>query len=215
MSGYSRPIGHPAGIISSNGPLRLFGRRIMLRPLVATDFEAWSEVRLRNGEWLTKWEPMPLITSPDPAISRDAFTHRCAARDRERLAGNAYCLGLFVNNVFAGEVNLNGVVRGAMQSGTIGYWIDEARAGNAFMSEAVLVVSKYGFEDLGLHRMEICIIPRNYNSRRVMEKLGIREEGLAERFLEINGVWEDHVRYGFTIEEWQQRRDQLSAEWLQ
>ncbi len=54
MSGYSRPIGHPAGIISSNGPLRLFGRRIMLRPLVATDFEAWSEVRLRNGEWLTQ-----------------------------------------------------------------------------------------------------------------------------------------------------------------
>jgi ribosomal-protein-alanine N-acetyltransferase len=83
------------------------------------------------------------------------------------------------------------------------------------MSEAVLVVSKYAFEDLGLHRMEICIIPRNYNSRRVMEKLGIREEGLAERFLEINGVWEDHVRYGFTIEEWKQRRDELSAEWLQ
>jgi len=49
----------------------------------------------------------------------------------------------------------------------------------------------------------------------VMEKLGIREEGLAERFLEINGVWEDHVRYGFTIEEWQQRRNELSAEWLQ
>ena len=63
--------------------------------------------------------------------------------------------------------------------------------------------------------MEICNIPRKNNSRRVMEKLGIREEGLAERFLEINGVWEDHVRYGFTIEEWQQRRDQLTAEWLQ
>ena len=118
MSGYSRPIGHPSGIISSNGPLRLFGRRVMLRPLVASDFEAWSEVRLRNGEWLTKWEPMPLITSPDPATSRDAFTNRCAARDRERHAGNAYCLGLFVNNVFAGEVNLNGVVRGANQAST-------------------------------------------------------------------------------------------------
>jgi ribosomal-protein-alanine N-acetyltransferase len=102
-----------------------------------------------------------------------------------------------------------------MQCGTIGYWIDEARAGKSYMSEAVLVVSKYAFEELGLHRMEICIIPRNHNSRRVMEKLGIREEGLAERFLEINGVWEDHVRYGFTVEEWRQRRNELSAEWLQ
>ena len=214
MTGYSRPIGHPAGIISSKGPLRLFGRRIMLRPLVATDFEAWSEVRLRNGEWLTKWEPMPLITSPDPAKSRDAFTHRCAARDRERQSGNAYCLGLFVNNVFAGEVNLNSVMRGAMQSGTIGYWIDEAKAGNSYVSEAVLVLMKFAFEELRLHRMEVCIVPRNANSRRVVEKLQLREEGVAERFLEINGVWEDHVRYGLTIEEWQDRRDEITAAWL-
>lgn len=214
MTGYSRPIGHPAGIISSKGPLRLFGRRVMLRPLVATDFEAWSEVRLRNGEWLTKWEPMPLITSPDPAKSRDAFTHRCAARDRERQSGNAYCMGLFVNNVFTGEVNLNSVMRGAMQSGTIGYWIDEAKAGNSYVSEAVLVLMKFAFEELGLHRMEICIVPRNANSRRVVEKLQLREEGIAERFLEINGIWEDHVRYGFTIEEWQDRRDELTAAWL-
>lgn len=214
MTGYSRPIGHPAGIISSKGPLRLFGRRIMLRPLVATDFEAWSEVRLRNGEWLTKWEPMPLITSPDPAKSRDAFTHRCAARDRERQSGNAYCMGLFVNNVFTGEVNLNSVMRGAMQSGTIGYWIDEAKAGNSYVSEAVLVLMKFAFEELRLHRMEICIVPRNANSRRVVKKLQLREEGIAERFLEINGVWEDHVRYGFTIEEWQDRRDELTAAWL-
>jgi len=192
----------------------LFGRRIMLRPLVATDFEAWSEVRLRNGEWLTKWEPMPLITSPDPAISRDAFNNRCAARDRERQSGNAYCLGLFVNNVFAGEVNLNGVVRGAMQSGTIGYWIDEAKAGNSYMSEAVLLLSKFAFDELRLHRVEVCIIPRNGASRRVVEKLALREEGIAERFLEINGIWEDHVRYGFTIEEWQTRRVELSAAWL-
>ena len=214
MTGYSRPIGHPAAIISSKGPLRLFGRRTMLRPLAATDFEAWSEVRLRNGEWLTKWEPMPLITSPDPATSRDAFTHRCAARDRERQSGNAYCMGLFVNNVFVGEVNLNSVMRGAMQSGTIGYWIDEAKAGNSYVSEAVLVLMKFAFEELRLHRMEICIVPRNANSRRVAEKLQLREEGIAERFLEINGVWEDHVRYGFTIEEWQDRRDELTAAWL-
>lgn len=214
MTGYSRPIDHPAGIISSKGPLRIFGRRVMLRPLAATDFEAWSEVRLRNGEWLTKWEPMPLITLPDPAKSRDAFTHRCAARDRERQSGNAYCLGLFVDNVFAGEINLNSVMRGAMQSGTIGYWIDKAKAGNSYVSEAVLVLMKFAFEELRLHRMEVCIIPRNANSRRVVEKLQLREEGIAERFLEINGVWEDHVRYGFTIEEWQDRRDELTAAWL-
>ena len=37
---------------------------------------------------------------------------------------------------------------------------------------------------------------------------------IAERFLEINGVWEDHVRYGLTVEEWAQRRAELESSWL-
>ena len=47
-----------------------------------------------------------------------------------------------------------------------------------------------------------------------MEKLAIREEGIAQRFFEINGVWEDHVRYGITVEEWAERRDDLRQTWL-
>jgi ribosomal-protein-alanine N-acetyltransferase len=75
-------------------------------------------------------------------------------------------------------------------------------------------VSKFAFDQLNLHRVEICIIPRNHNSRRVMEKLAMREEGVAQRFLEINGVWEDHVRYGLTVEEWETRRSELALDWL-
>jgi ribosomal-protein-alanine N-acetyltransferase len=47
-----------------------------------------------------------------------------------------------------------------------------------------------------------------------MEKINIREEGIAERFLEINGVWEDHVRYGLTREEWDTRRAELFSDWM-
>jgi len=203
---------HPAR--PTNAGLRLYGRRVVLRPLVAQDFNGWSEVRRRNGEWLTKWEPARLAHHPDPEINRDVFAARCGARDRERHAGTQYAFGIFVDGAFAGEINLNNVVRGAFQSATIGYWIDKARAGHSFMSEAVLTLAQYSFESLNLHRLEICIIPRNANSRRVVEKLGIREEGIAERFLEINGVWEDHVRYGITLEEWLERREQYLADWL-
>ena len=203
---------HPARPTSVG--LRLYGRRIVLRPLVPQDFTGWSEVRRRNGEWLTVWEPVKLPHHPDPETNREVFAARCGARDRERLAGSQYAFGIFVDGAFAGEINLNNVVRGAFQSATIGYWIDKARAGRSFMSEAVVVLSQFAFEELGLHRIEVCIIPRNANSRRVMEKLHFREEGIAERFLEINGVWEDHVRYGFTREEWDERRDSLFSEWL-
>jgi CBS domain-containing protein len=65
-----------------------------------------------------------------------------------------------------------------MQGGTVGYWIDQARAGNGYIAESVLVLIRFAFDELHLHRLEICIVPRNTNSRRVMEKLRIREEGV-------------------------------------
>jgi len=77
-----------------------------------------------------------------------------------------------------------------------------------------VVTLRFAFESLGLHRVEISIIPRNAASRRVVEKLGLRVEGLAERYLEIDGVWEDHIRFAVTTEEWQQRRAELLADWL-
>ena len=203
---------HPAR--PSNVGLRLYGRRVVLRPLVAQDFNGWSEVRRRNGEWLTQWEPMRLTHHPDPETNREVFAARCGARERERLAGTQYAFGIFVDGAFAGEINLNNVVRGAFQSATIGYWIDKSRAGRSLMSEAVVVLAQYAFEEMRLHRLEICIIPRNVNSRRVMEKLDIRTEGVAERFLEINGVWEDHIRYGITYEEWNERRTQIVKDWI-
>jgi ribosomal-protein-alanine N-acetyltransferase len=203
---------HPAR--PSSVGLRLYGRRVVLRPLVPQDFNAWSEVRRRNGEWLTLWEPLRLPHHPDPETNREVFAARCGSRDRERLAGSQYAFGIFIDGAFAGELNLNNVVRGAMQSATIGYWIDRARAGRSFMSESIVVLAQFAFEELNLHRLEICIIPRNSNSRRVVEKLGIREEGIAQRFLEINGAWEDHMRFGLTVEEWNDRSEQLVKEWL-
>jgi ribosomal-protein-alanine N-acetyltransferase len=47
-----------------------------------------------------------------------------------------------------------------------------------------------------------------------MEKLDIREEGTAMRYLEINGVWEDHVRYAMTVEEWEERHEALLRDWV-
>ena len=195
--------------------MRLIGRRVMMRPLAASDFRAWSEVRARNADWLTVWEPMRQPSLPDPTTDRSAFTSRCIQRDRDRANGVAYQFGLFIDQHIAGEINLNNVIRGAMQSGTIGYWIDQRHAGRAYVAEGVALLIQFAFEQLGLHRVEICIVPRNVNSRRVMEKLGLRSEGVALRYLEINGEWEDHIRYAMTAEEWEIRRDELVAAWLQ
>ncbi len=193
--------------------MRLFGRRVVLRPLTPDDFAAWSEVRLRNGDWLTRWEPSRPAGIPDPAVDREAFTARCMARERERALGAGYGFGIFVDGAFSGEINVTSVHRGPFQNAYVGYWIDQARAGNGYMPESVVVVCHFAFETLRLHRLQISIIPRNRSSRRVVEKLALREEGIALRYLEINGIWEDHVRYAMTAEEWDKRRDELLAAW--
>jgi ribosomal-protein-alanine N-acetyltransferase len=210
---------HPSGRPTIPSPLRLYGCRVMLRPLVPQDFPAWREVRQRNEGWLTPWEPRRPLPQFDPTVNRNAFASRCAARERDSAAGLSFGFGLFVDaesggGRFCGEVNINHILRGAIQTGTIGYWIDERCAGQGLVAEGVVVVAEFAFERLWLHRLEICIVPRNHNSRRVMEKLAIREEGIAVRALEINGVWEDHVRYGFTAEEWQMRANELRERWL-
>lgn len=193
--------------------LELTGRRLTLRSLTPDDYPAWYEVRTRCRDWLVPWEPRPK-GAPLPAEDRGSFAARCAIRDRETQLGSGYGFGIFVGGRFAGEVTLSSIQRGPFQCGYIGYWIDQALAGNGYVPEAVVMALHFAFEAIDLHRVEISIIPRNRASLRVVEKLELRMEGVAERFLEIDGVWEDHARFAITAEEWAVRRRALLWQWL-
>ena len=192
----------------------LYGKRVMLRSLQVSDFSEWNKVRQDNINWLTKWEPTRPPGMPDVINDRNAFGARCNARDRERHLGSGYGFGIFVKGKFCGEINLSSIQRGPFQSCYVGYWIDEGHAGNGYTPEALALTLKYAFEDLDLHRVQVAIIPRNSSSRRVVEKLSLREEGIAERYLEINGKWEDHIRYAFTSEEWDSRKEEITESWI-
>ena len=194
-------------------PVVLRGRRVVLRTLSENDFEGWSEVRTRCHDWLVPWEPRVAGTQL-PAEDLRNFAARCSLRERERQLGTGFGFGIFVGGRFAGELTLSSIQRGPFQTAYVGYWIDEALAGQGYVPEAVVACLRFAFTELALHRVEISIIPRNAASRRVVEKLGIRFEGIAERLLSIDGVWEDHARYAITSEEWATRGPELSTTWL-
>lgn len=200
--------------IPSPSTTTLIGRRVILRPLRREDFRAWREVRRHNHDWLTKWEPTRLPGSPDVIEDGNAFALRCHARHRDWQMGTSFGFGVFVAGHLAGEVNINSVQRGAFQNGYVGYWIDERRAGNGYVPEALAHVLRFGFETLDLHRLQVAIVPRNAASLRVVAKLGLRSEGVAQRYLEINGAWEDHERFAITSEEWAVRAEEFSNRWL-
>src|SRR5665213_3306848 len=193
--------------------LELTGWRIRLATLVESDYEAWLSVRTRCRSWLVPWEPR---SKGAPLAPEDAgsFAARCAMRERERQLGSGFGFGIFLEGRFAGEITLSSIQRGPFQNGSIGYWIDKDVAGEGLIPESVVLVLQFAFQTLRLHRVEVAIIPRNAASRRVVEKLELRDEGVALGFLEINGEWEDHVRYAMTTEEWALRGRELRATWI-
>ena len=195
-------------------PTSLLGRRILLRPLRADDFDQWRSVRQNNDQWLTQWEPSRPLYAPNVFENRGAFAKRCQARDREWQMGIGYGFGLFLAGNFIGEINLSSVQRGPFQSCYVGYWVAKSCAGNGYVPESLAMVIRFAFEQLQLHRIQVSVVPRNHASRRVAEKLQLRHEGIAERYLEINGVWEDHIRFAMTVEEWELRKDEIISGWL-
>jgi ribosomal-protein-alanine N-acetyltransferase len=190
------------------------GQRVALRTLRDSDFEAWREVRSANRDWLEPWEPLPEFGTPDALADRSGFRARCQAWDRQRQFDAAYGYGIFLDDVLIGEVSLGSVQRGPFQSAYVGYWMAQSHAGHGYTPEAVVLILRFGFEHLALHRIEAAIVPRNTASRRVAEKLGMRDEGTARGLLQIRGVFEDHVRYAMLSDEWTERKAELEAEFL-
>lgn len=106
-----------------------------------------------------------------------------------------------VDGVFAGQLTVGNVVRGALRSAWIGYWVTEQRAGGGVATAAVALAVDHCFGPVGLHRLEATVRPENEPSVRVLEKSGFRREGLFERYLDVAGAWRDHYVYGTTIED--------------
>ena len=94
-----------------------------------------------------------------------------------------------------GGLTLCNVRRGVTQSCTLGYWIGAPHAQKGYMTAAVRAVVPFVFDSLELHRLEAACLPANAASIKLLEKTGFKREGLARRYLRINGVWQDHLLY--------------------
>jgi ribosomal-protein-alanine N-acetyltransferase len=170
---------------------------VTLRPLRLRDGGAWTALRRTNVDWLAPWE----ATAPDPdapPLSYRQMVRRLGAQARD---GDAYPWALLVDGRLAGQVNVSGIIRGSALSAHIGYWIGEAFAGRGAMPLAVALAIDHCFGPGRLHRVEINIRPENRASLRVVEKLGLREEGVRARYLHIAGSWADHRSFAITAEE--------------
>lgn len=170
------------------------GRGLVLRAPDLSDYPQWAELREHSRAFLTPWEPI----WPSDDLTRAGFRRRLRRYAEDILEDRAYPFIIIRedDNTLIGAVTLANVRRGIVQSGTIGYWIGQPFAHRGYMTAALRVLLPTLFGELNLHRVEAACIPTNTPSARVLEKCGFAREGLARRYLCINGVWQDHYLYG-------------------
>ena len=173
---------------------------VELHPLRRRDAAEWCRLRLANEDWLSPWEP----ASPVPWRSRhtpSAYRAMRRAVARRARAGTSVPLAIRVEGRLAGQVTVDNIVRGAMRSGHLGYWIDRGVAGRGMASLAVALVCDHAFGTVGLHRLQADIRPENVRSQQLVERLGFRREGLLRRYIDIDGDWRDHLSYALLAED--------------
>ena len=171
-----------------------------LQPLRRRDAAEWSRLRLANEDWLRPWEPSASLSweaRHTPAAYR---AMRRVLAQRARL-GTSLPFAIRVEGRLAGQVTIDNVVRGALRSGYLGYWIDRSLAGRGMASLAVALVCDHAFGEAGLHRVQADIRPENLPSQRLVERLAFRQEGLLRRYLDIDGDWRDHRAFALLAED--------------
>ncbi|KRB01511.1 hypothetical protein ASD83_08430 [Devosia sp. Root685] len=181
--------------------IQLQGRRILLRLPQMRDYAAWYQLRRQSHEFLKPFEPR--WTEAD--LGRRVFSMRVRRARQEAEQVTDYTFFVFLNDgteTLVGGITLSNIRRRAAQFVNLGYWMGQPYAGQGLMTEAVEMALRFIFETLDLHRAHAAFLPHNTASRRVLEKNGFIEEGFAERYLQIDGRWEDHVLMGLTRERW-------------
>jgi ribosomal-protein-alanine N-acetyltransferase len=183
--------------VTAGWPVVLDDGAVSLRPLRQRDSAAWRSVRTRNAEWLRPWE----ATSPDPerdaAPTYGAMVRRLRTEGRE---GRTMPFVVTYEGELVGQLTVGGIAWGSLRSAFVGYWIDRRVAGRGIIPTGVALATDHCFA-IGLHRVEINIRPENVASRRVVEKLGFRPEGLRPNYLHIDGDWRDHLSFALTSDE--------------
>ncbi|WP_271812722.1 GNAT family N-acetyltransferase [Clostridium beijerinckii] len=177
--------------------VELKGENIILRNLTPSNAKEMLDYYKRNKNYLAPFEP-----------SRDSDFYTVETQRKllnksykEFLNGTSVDLGIFKEEKLIGKIKLSRIIYGSLKNGILGYSIDENEQGNGYMQESVKLLLNYAFKECGLHRIEASALINNKKSKNVLIKCGFRLIGVNEKYLLINGKWEDHETY-YILEEY-------------
>ena len=177
----------------------LHTKRLIVRLPRAADAEAIAAFYQQNREHQRPYVPV-LEAMFEPLFWRDTIEQARIEFD----AGRS-CRTFFYeldDRTVIGSASLSSIVRGFFQAAYLGYVIAGTHEGRGLMQEGLDALIRFAFEELNLHRIMANYQPDNARSKAVLERLGFVTEGLAPKYLLINGVWRDHALTALTNDAW-------------
>lgn len=138
-----------------------------------------------------------------PVTTESGFMDYLARLDSKRDEGYLVCRK--VDDRIVGQININEIIRGAMDGAFIAYWAFVGWEREGYMTEGLALVLDEAFGPLRLHRLEINIQPANTRSLALVKRLGLTKEGFSKRYLKVDGEWRDHERWAVLAEDWDAR----------
>ncbi len=180
------------------GPVPTTRGGVALRPLRRRDRAAWQRLRIRDEALIRPFDPTAqagwLRQHSSTAWHEHWTLLRLAARQRTALP-----FAITVDDVFAGQLTVAGIQRFPVHSGWVGYWVGSEFTGHRVATVALALGVGQALGQL--HRVDATVAPENIASRKVLQHLGFRQEGLLKRYLDINGAWRDHQLWALTVED--------------
>lgn len=169
------------------------GEKCYIRTFQEKDAQSLTGLVSRNKYFWSTYEPLqrPEYYTVDAQYKKIQESLYLMDSKREFTFG-IYELG--TNNLI-GHIALYAVKRLPYSSAFVGYAMDEIYIGKGIVTEAVKMVVRFAFDQVGLHRVEAYVSTQNNASIRVLEKSGFQREGLLRKLLYINGQWVDHYMY--------------------
>jgi RimJ/RimL family protein N-acetyltransferase len=173
------------------------GERLLLRPLTSGDTDAL--LAYRGREDVCRYVPFEPMT-------REDITERLAGQwARTELTGEGQSLTLGVEIVQTGELAGDCILFWHSREhagGEIGYVFNPGLGGRGYATEAVIMMLRLGFEELGLRRIIARLDERNEPSARLARRVGMRQEArLVENEL-FKGEWSTELDFAMLAAEW-------------
>lgn len=187
--------------------MQLETARLTVRLPKRADAPAIVDYYLRNADHLRPYEPARSARF----YMKDFWLEQSRLCLDEFRQGQAIRAFMFMRQGgrLVGALNFTAIERGNTYSFRVGYSLDSAHVGLGLMEEALREGLHYMFHSNNMHRATAVVRPDNTRSRKLLERLGFHEEGLAKDYLLVDGAWHDHALYGLINPYWHPLKELL------